>query len=380
MLARLTLGFFLLACGAMVAACSSTTATPSSGGVPGIGPNFATNAVYIANTTGETISIFGPSPAASASPAYAIGGTSTTMNGPQYLSFDSSKHLFVTNYNAAQGTSSVIEFAKYATGNVIPLGGFTLSPSVHPRGIGQLSNGEFVFAATNSGGFYPNDLYVYSTAGLLFDIAGSNTQLNDPVGVAVDSSNAIYVANNGAPSVTEYVLPTPSPTPSGSPSPTPSPTPTPSPSPTPTATPIGATPSPTPSPSATPTPPADNLAPATTIDSASFASPMGVAVDTAGNLYVADNGQPTPRILVFDAPFGAGTVTLVPTRTITSSALVNPVDVKVDSGGTIYVVDQGPGPSGTSKLLIFAANASGNSTPETAIPLPGTDTGIALSP
>jgi hypothetical protein len=369
MLARLTLGFFLLACGAVVAACSSTTTTPTSGGIPGIGPNFTTNTIYIANTTGQAIEIFTPSPGPSATPSYTIGGSNTTMNGPQYLAFDAQKHLYVTNYNAAQNSSSILVFAQYATGNVIPAGGYQLGASVQPRGVAVMPTpGSFVVAATNPGAFYLNHVFVYAGGAFDQDIAGGNTQLNNPVGIAVDAGSNIYVANNGTPSITIYALPAPSPTPTGSPTPTPPPTPTPSPTPT------GATPSPSPTPGAT------NIAPKTTITSASLVSPMGITLDAAGNLYVADNGQPTARILVFNSPFAPGTLALTPARTITSAQLVNPVDVAVDSGGSLYVVDRGLGANPVSELLVFAPAANGNVTPTAVVSLPGTDTGIALSP
>lgn len=376
MLARLTPGIFFLALATAVAACSSNSTTPSSGGVPGIGPNFAPNTIYVANTSGEAIEIFHPSPAPSSIPAYAIGGSNTSMNGPQYLAFDSNKNLYVTNFSAAQSTASILQFAQYATGNVLPVNAYALSANQHPRGISTFpSAAGFVVAVTSPGSFFNNQVLVYQGGGVVLDIAGSNTGLNVPTGVAVASGNSFFVSNNGNASVSEFVTPAPSPSPVGTATPTPAPTPTP------TATPVGATPSPTPVATATPTPSSNNLTPALTIagNATQLAAPMGIALDSSGNLYVADAGQPTPRILVFNAPSGTGTVNLAPSRTITSSSLVNPTDVKVDSSGTIYVVDQGAGPSGTSKLLIFAANANGNSVP-TIVPLPGNDTGLALSP
>ncbi len=93
MLRRLSFGFFMLACIAVVAACSSNTTTPSSGGIPGIGPNFPQNTVYVTNTTQQTIEIFTPSPGPSSTPQFTIGGSNTTMSGPQYLAFNSSKQL-----------------------------------------------------------------------------------------------------------------------------------------------------------------------------------------------------------------------------------------------------------------------------------------------
>lgn len=372
MLRRLTLGFVALACAVAVAACSSSdTNTPSSGGVTGIGPNFAPNTIYVTNTTQRLIELYTPSPGPSATPQYSIGGSNTTISGPQYLAFNSKKQLLVTN-DVPNGTASILTFQTYATSNVLPFGSVPLTAGTHPHGIAvDQTNGDEVIAVTLDGGFYPSEVLVLNAAGAVAStIAGPNTGLNVPIGVAVDSSQNIYVSNSGGKSVTVYALPSPSPLPSGSPTSSPSP----SPSPTGSA-------SPTPS----PTPVTDNIAPVTTITSSAFASPQGIALDGSGNLYVADAGSSTvaPKIYVFTAPFATGTVALTPSRTIVSQnpAFVNPTDVKVDSSGTIYVVDSGSGPAGNSKLLIFPANANGTVTPSTAIALPaGTATGMALSP
>jgi sugar lactone lactonase YvrE len=115
--------------------------------------------------------------------------------------------------------------------------------------------------------------------------------------------------------------------------------------------------------------------------------PTGLALDGSGNIYVTDPDNGTsPAIYVFaSAQVACGappcSLSLTPSRFIAGSntKLVNPTDVTVDSSGTIYVVDAGNGPN-TSMLLIFSSTAAGNVAPNTAIPLPGSATGIALSP
>ncbi len=370
MLRRLTLGLSLVACAGAIAACNSNAGTPSSGGVTGSGPDFVTDTIYVSNTTQQVVEIFTPSPAPSATPQYVIGGSNTTISGPQYLTFDAQKHLFVTNYNPATATSSVLEFQTFATGNVLPYDSVPLTGNVHARGIAPLPDSAgFVAAVTQSGGFYPNQLIVYSSLGLTQTLAGNNTGLNVPIGVAVDAHQNMYVANNGTPSVTIYAQP--SATPSSSPTPTP----------TPTVSPSG---SPSPSP-----PPVSNTAPITTLQGGStqLAAPQGIALDSAGNLYVSDAGSasiPLPaKILIFDAPFGAGLQNIAPSHVIVSQnpAFVDPTDVAVDTVGNVYVIDPGRGPNSNSKLLIFAAHTYGTVTPASAITLPaGSAMGIALSP
>ena len=387
MLRRLTLGLFTLACAAAIAACSSgNTTIPSSGGVPGYGPNFAANTLYVTDTTQNAVEIYAPSPGPSASPSYQIGGSNTTLNGPSYLAFDSSKHLYVTNYGASSKSAALLVFQTFATGNVLPYGTVPFAADVQPHGIAMLpKDAGFAIAFTAPGGFFPSVVNLYSpfsggTTTVTHTIAGSNTQLSNPIGVAVDANDNLYAANSGSGAVTVYPVPTPTPTPSGSPSPSPTPTATP------TASPSG-------SPAPTPTPSSLNVAPSSSITcvpgagmpSPCMSHPTGLALDGSGNLYVTDPDSGTsPAVYVFDSPLSAcaGPCALTPSRYISGSntKLVNPTDVKVDSVGTIYVVDAGSGPN-TSMLLIFSPTANGNVAPTSAIALPpGSATGMALSP
>ncbi len=374
MLRRLTIGLFTLAFAAAIAACSSgNTTVPSSGGVPGVGPNLTTNTIYVSDTTQNAIDMYTPSPGPSATPLYAIGGSNTTLNGPAYLAFDSSKRLYVSNFSAATQQSSVLVFQTFATGNVLPFGTVALTTGAQPHGVAVLPNGEIAVAVTQPGAFFSNALQIYSplvsgTTFLATTIAGSNTGLSNPIGVAADSKNGVYAANSGNATITVYAAPTP-PTPTTSPSATPSPTPT-------------ATSTASGSPSPSPTPASVNLAPSSTITCSCFNKPTGLGIDSAGDLLVTDPGVPAVYVFTAAQIAPGGALALTPSRTISGAAtlLADPTDVKTDSAGTIYVVDAGTGPN-TSKLLIFSAAANGNVAPGTAIALPpGTATGLALSP
>ncbi|HET6895914.1 MAG TPA: hypothetical protein VFH72_11085 [Candidatus Baltobacteraceae bacterium] len=396
MLRRLTLGLFTLACAATVAACSSgNTTVPSSGGVPGIGPNFSTNTIYVSNTTQNAVEIYPPSPGPSASPIYQIGGSNTTLSGPAYMAFDSSKRLYVTNYSAASKTGALLVFQEFATGDVLPFGSIPFPSGVQPHGVSMLpSDKGFVVTFTFPGSFFPNVLNVYGplsngSAALTSTIAGSNTALNNPVGVSVDSNANIYVANSGNGTLTVYPAPTPAPTPTGTATPTPTPTPTATPTPTGSGSP-SASPSPTPTPSSLNIAPAETIScvPAGSMPSPCMSHPTGLTLDGSGNVYVTDpDSGAAPAVYVFtSAQVACGvppcTLNLTPSRFIAGSntKLANPTDVAVDSAGTIYVIDAGTGPN-TSMLLIFAPTANGNVAPTTAIALPaGSATGLALSP
>lgn len=369
MLPRLTMGFIALVAAVAVAACSSTGVGKSIS----VGPTFAPMTLYATNSTQNAISIFGPK---GGNPSYNIGGSSTTLNGPQYLAFDAKNDLWVTQYNAGSHAAQIVEIEALATGNVVPLGAVPMTG--RPRGI-AIGTKEMVVADVIPTNSLPNQLllYIVGSQAPYNEIAGANTQLNVPGGVAIDANNNIYVANLQGKSVSKFVLPTPSPTPSGSPTPTPTPSPTPKPTPT-----GSASPSPTPSPSATPL----NLTPTFTIQGSKtgVTLPTSVTVDGKNAIYISDQGNPLggvrPAILIFAPQSKRGVVDTAPIRKIVGAAtLLNaPTDVKVDASGNIYVADSTK--SGAGVIYEYAATANGNIAPMQTFTSPGAVTGIGLVP
>lgn len=67
--------------------------------------------------------------------------------------------------------------------------------------------------------------------------------------------------------------------------------------------------------------------------SSGFVSPTSVAVDAAGNVYVADSGGPA----VFEIPAGTGQTQPV----IVNSGLIQPVAVALDAQGDLFILDAG---------------------------------------
>ncbi len=113
-----------------------------------------------------------------------------------------------------------------------------------------------------------------------------------------------------------------------------------------------------------------NASPVSTLggDKTNIYFPRGVALDTAGNIYVASlalNPPPgsalggTPSILEFAV---GATGNVAPIRTITGPAttMVEIGNLRVDSAGNIYVLN------GTA-ILKFAADATGNAAPAATI-------------
>lgn len=383
MLRRLTLGFAgVITAAIAIAACSSSDATQSIS----VGPTFTTQTLYAADVSQNAVNIYTPSPKSTNGPLYQIGGGNTTLAGPQYIAFDPSSNLWVTNYLASTTEGLLLEFKAQATGNVLPFQTYSLG-NIRPRGIASTA---YTFAndatATNilavgivdpsQSANYTSGIEFYESAAISTPyqvIAGPATGLNVPSGVAFDSKANLYVTNLQAPSVEVFALPTlsPSPSPSASASPTTTPSPTP--------TPVGSTP--TPSASATPY----DLAPIATISGTitELGQPTGIALDTAGNIYVSDQAsgacgatKKCPAVLIFPAGSSGG---VAPAAIAGSNTLLAaPTDVKVDKNGDIYVADTA---GGTGVVYEYAATTKGgNVAPIATLKSPGSIIGLALTP
>jgi hypothetical protein len=388
MLPRLSIGFIVLSSVIAIAACSS----PGINNPVNVGPNFPTDSFYATNSVQNAISIFTVNQKGGG-PAFNIGGSQTQLNGPQYIAFDAQNNLWITNFDKQSQSGAIVEIEALATGNVEPLAAFGVN-GARPRGIAiDTAESLMVIAASIPTSSLPNQLQLFllGSSSSYDQIAGANTKLNVPSGVAIDSKDHIYVTNlqgvvGG--SVEKFILPTPSPTPKGSPTASPSPSPTPKPTPTNTAS---ASPSPSPSPTASPL----NLKPNFIITgpNTDVVTPTGIAVDSSFNVYVSDQGNialgKKPAILVFH-PTTHGIINIAPIRRICGpkTNLNAPTDVKINTAGQIYVADSTK--SGSGILYVFAAagavkggapcSGSQNVAPTTTYTSPGAVTGIGLVP
>ena len=146
----------------------------------------------------------------------------------------------------------------------------------------------------------------------LHTIAGVNTKLREPIGVAVDRGGSIYVADalgsNGYGSILVYAAN------------------------------------------------ADgNVAPAAKID-AGLDTPLGVALDSNGNVYVANNQGQSITV------YAAKTYQLI--RTIVGgNTRLYPVGLTLDASGKLYVVNFDEDGSGPGWVTVYPAGADGDVKP-----------------
>jgi hypothetical protein len=160
-------------------------------------------ALYVANGISNEILVFAPGANGDAKPGRNISGTKTLLNNPTGLALDSSGNIYVANGGGTFG-GSVEEFAATANKNAVPLrviAGLD-TKLVNPRGIAIDSQGQIyvttsssvlVFTADSSGDAPP-----------LHVISGSNTMLGSAGEIVVDNGGNMFVASAGKNALVEF--------------------------------------------------------------------------------------------------------------------------------------------------------------------------------
>jgi sugar lactone lactonase YvrE len=248
----------------------------------------------------------------------------------------------------------ITDFAGTGTCAAPVAGPATSSPMCSPYGVAVDSSGNVYMSDTSGGSFFnPTNNFVVekvTPSGTLSIVAGvpgssgaptpgpaTSSELGFPAGVAVDSGGDVYIADIGN-DVVEKV------TPSG------------------TLSIFAGIPGSSGAPTA---------GPATSSD---LGSPQGVAVDPAGDVYIADFNNdviekvtPSGTLSIFaGVPGSSGAPTAGPA---TSSTLSNPGGVAVDSAGDVYIADTNNNavekvtPSGTLSVFAGIPGSQGTPTP-----------------
>jgi sugar lactone lactonase YvrE/cell division septation protein DedD len=280
---------------------------------------------YVADANAASVFVYGSK--GNVAPTATISGSNTGLSGPEGIVLDSSRNIYVADANAA----SVFVYSAGSTGNVAPTANIVGSNTglSTPYGIGLDSTGAiyvadalaatvFVFPRLAGLTSQPN----YPDVTPLGAVSGSKTGLSYPQGIALDSSDNFYVADNAANSVFVYQA--------GS---------------------------------------KGNIAPIPAISAAmttGLSYPQGIALDSSGKIYVTDAGdsEASPLIpaSVFVYPAGSNGNT-APTATISGSntGLSYPQGIALDSSRNIYVVDENP------SVFVYSAGSTGNVAPTTTI-------------
>lgn len=288
--------------------------------------------LYVTNYYQGSFRAFHVSDNGNVAPVRVIAGARTTLVNPIGVALARDGRVGIA---LSGGAIHAQTFAPNAQGNAAPLtaiscggldGRIVWGSAFDPAGNLYITSGRH--GGYNIAVFAPNDTGCVRNNRI---IAGPHTTLNQPYGIAVDATGAIYTANASGASVAVFAP--------------------------------GAT---------------GDAAPRAFLSgsNAQLDSPADVAVDAAFHIYVTDFR--TNRVVVF-APGANGNV--APTRIIAGghTGLNGPVGVAVDRSGAIYVSNVND-----NTITEYAASARGNATPirtlagpKTGIDRPGE---LAVSP
>jgi hypothetical protein len=246
--------------------------------------------LYVTNFNGNSLTSYPRNADGNVSPTSTIAGSNTGLDTPADVAFGRFGNMYV-----ADAIGAINEYAFGADGNVRPV-------------------------AT---------------------IAGSNTGLSDPSSIALDRSGKIYVANFSS----SLDFPTPGSI---------------------TVYRAGAN---------------GNVSPIATIagSNSAFAGLSGLAIDASGKIYAASETYnfSAPAILIFAAG-ASGNASPIATITGSNTGLNGPQHIALDGAGNIYVANTGGiavEGEGSGNVLVYAAGATGNVSPMATIA--GSMTGLS---
>jgi sugar lactone lactonase YvrE len=182
---------------------------------PGFGVAAYYNTVFVANLSGSpsgSITVFEVGLGGYSSQLPTIAGDATGLNGPLAVAVDSVGNIYVTtDGSSVDNQQKVLVYAKGASGNVAPI--VTIAGSntglFGPGGI-AVDKARRIYVANRGGGAGgANSITVYApgangNASPIATITGPNTKLGEPTGIAVDPDGTIFVTNWDFNSVTAY--------------------------------------------------------------------------------------------------------------------------------------------------------------------------------
>jgi len=292
------------------------------------------NNIYASNYASQSggtdsIVVFSAGANGNTSPARTLSGAATGLNAPAGVAVDSSGYLYATSYGISDSAVSVLVYAPGASGNAAPLTSIDGDcATLNSPGALTIANNKLYVTNPANSASGDESVAVYSNIPLVPSgplcipptslVYGPNTQLNQPFGIAADSSGNMFVTNSGSDSITVF-----------------------------------------PSTATTNTPPSAIIA-----SSNGLLNPSAVAVDSTGSIYVAnvgsDSGQ-SDRITVYSPGSNAKTAPIAFSFASASGDLTGlsyPSAIAVDASGKIYVANQTAGYQMRGSVTVYSGPAS----------------------
>ena len=306
---------------------------------------------------GDTINAYPAGSNGNVSPAATIVGADTGLDGPDGIALDSGGNLYVSNgYGGPVGGGSVTIYPAGSNGDAVPIATITSSFTgiSYASSIAVDSNGKIYVAnefgaAGDNGSITIYSAGSYATGAPIATIAGDNTGLSNPFGIALDSAGNIFVLNSSN-AITVY--------PPGS---------------------------------------AGDATPKTTIniDSKGNNYPVGMAVDPNGEIYVVNQSylncnkrscyQTSPGNIAVYPAGSHDNATPLAVISGPNTNLANPSAVALDQSGDIYVTNQGPEKctrycgcytAGPGSVTVYSPDSNGDVKPIATVSGPNTGLGL----
>src|SRR6266516_477290 len=165
------------------------------------GTGRVTGKLYVANYSGNNITVYAAGASGNVTPTATIAGGNTGLANPQGIALDGAGNLYVAN-----AANRITVYAAGANGNATPMAtiaggntGLDLPAAIALDGAGKiyvtnfLGNSITVYAAGASGNATPTAT-----------IAGGNTGGVNPAGITLGGAGNIYVSNPNVSSITVY--------------------------------------------------------------------------------------------------------------------------------------------------------------------------------
>ena len=303
---------------------TTSTATPTATPAAAL----PSQAIYVSNgnngSANDNVLVFPVASSGNATPTSSIGGSNTNLALSEGIALDASGRIYVANAYPA----NVDIFAAGSNGNVAPVATITNAGSAFETLGVAVDKAGNIYVTNQGGGTHGNvTVYAAGASGVATPtetIVGANTLLNGPQGIAIGANGNIYVTNGSASGFSGSTVLVFAPGANG------------------------------------------NVAPIATITSAGYtatSATIGIALDASQNIYVTSSGAggSTASVLEFKAGSN-GNVTPIITIAGSNTQMYLNAGLALDTSGNIYVANSGGG-----ELLEYAAGANGNVAPTATI-------------